>query len=497
MKKAVVYLLILFSTLIFVDCQNSVTDPQPVTDAKEEPLLPSTIKIDDKYRLLLPNQKVSLVIEGDGEGAITITSSNPEIISCETGSSMLTAGKPGKATITINKDKTSTHNRASLDFEIIVSHKIPLIIINTEGNQDITSKDSYLKTDFSVLDPDNPSNNIEKTGLKDEIRGRGNFSWILCAKKSYRLKFKKKTSLFGLKAAKSWILLANHQDPTLIMNAIAFELASRFEMKFNHHFFYVDVVLNGKYVGNYLLTEHNQVGAGRIDIDETNGFFIELDKHYDEEPKFISDYYKLPVLIKSPEYAQTEEAGYSEEYSFVREKINTIETLLYNNDELTPDKNYQDHIDLKSMMDFLLINEMVKNEEIRHPKSVFMYMDRDKIVHMGPLWDFDWAFDAINENNRLRHFSDAKKLIRKHVFFHRFYSDPEFIDSYKKRWNEMKSEMIDMENFMDQMKQKLELSHKANAAAWNLTFDLHEEIEKMKHWWRERIIYLDAEINGL
>lgn len=46
-------------------------------------------------------------------------------------------------------------------------------------------------------------------------------------------------------------------------------------------------------------------------------------------------------------------------------------------------------------------------------------------------------------------------------------------------------------------KQKLELSHKANAAAWNLTFDLHEEIEKMKQWWRERIIYLDAEINGL
>lgn len=47
------------------------------------------------------------------------------------------------------------------------------------------------------------------------------------------------------------------------------------------------------------------------------------------------------------------------------------------------------------------------------------------------------------------------------------------------------------------MKQKLELSSRANTAVWNLTFDFEEEIEKMKQWWRERIIYLDAEINKL
>jgi hypothetical protein len=61
----------------------------------------------------------------------------------------------------------------------------------------------------------------------------------------------------------------------------------------------------------------------------------------------------------------------------------------------------------------------------------------------------------------------------------------------------MKSEIIDIENFIDRMKQKLELSSRANTAVWNLTFDFEEEIEKMKQWWRDRIIYLDAEINGL
>ncbi len=495
MIKTLALFLIVFSTLTFVDCNNSVTDPTPKTDPKEESLLPSSIKIDDKYRLLLPDQSITLVIKGDGDGEITITSNNPEIISFDRDSRMLTAGKSGKAIITIFKEKTSTHSCASLDIEIMVSNKIPLIIINTEDNQDINSKDAYFKADFSVLDLDNPDNNIEKTGFKDEIRGRGNYSWRNCPKKSYRIKLNKKTSLFGLKAAKNWILLANYLDPTLIMNATVFELANRFEMKFSHHFFHVDIILNGEYLGNYLLTEHNQVGAGRIDIDKTNGFFIELDTYYDEEPKFTTNHYELPVLIKSPEYAQSEGAGYSEEYFFIRDKINTIEELLYNNGETAPDAKYKDHFDLQSIVDFFLINEVFKNNEAGHPKSVFMYMDKDNIVYMGPLWDFDWSFDAVEEGSQLRYFSDAQGLIWKHAFFLRFYSDPEFIESYKKRWNEMKSEIIDMENFMNQMKQKLELSHRANAAAWNLTIDFNEEIEKMKQWWRERIIYLDGEIN--
>lgn len=127
------------------------------------------------------------MIHGEGDGEVTITSNNPEVILYDTGSGLLTAGKVGKAIITITKDETSTHSRASLDFQIIVSHKIPLIIINAEGNQEIASKDNYIKADFSVLDPDNPGNDIEKTGYKDEIRGRGNFSWKHCPKKSYRI----------------------------------------------------------------------------------------------------------------------------------------------------------------------------------------------------------------------------------------------------------------------------------------------------------------------
>lgn len=118
-------------------------------------------------------------------------------------------------------------------------------------------------------------------------------------KSHIEFKFDKKIPLFGLEAAKSWILLANYLDPTLIMNATAFELANRFKMKYSHHFFHVDVVLNGEYLGNYLITEHNQVGAGRVDIDKTNGFLVELDRYYDEEPIILKANFSLSFLMIS------------------------------------------------------------------------------------------------------------------------------------------------------------------------------------------------------
>ena len=37
------------------------------------------------------------------------------------------------------------------------------------------------------------------------------------------------------------------------------------------------------------------------------------------------------------------------------------------------------------------MQEVVGNYEPFHPKSCFMYKDREGTLHMGPLWDFDWG----------------------------------------------------------------------------------------------------------
>lgn len=48
-----------------------------------------------------------------------------------------------------------------------------------------------------------------------------------------------------------------------------------------------------------------------------------------------------------------------------------------------------DKLDITSVVDFLLIQELMMNGEMAHPKSCYMYIDNGRL-YAGPIWDFDW-----------------------------------------------------------------------------------------------------------
>ena len=142
---------------------------------------------------------------------------------------------------------------------------VPTIYINTKPEvEEISSKTEYLPATFSMEcygdyeDVDDVSVNI---------RGRGNSTWSF-SKKPYRLKFDKKISLCGLTKAKSFVLIANYVDGTLMKNAIAFKIGQLLEMPFTNHSIPVSVVLNGRYKGAYMLSEKIGINSGSVNIDE-------------------------------------------------------------------------------------------------------------------------------------------------------------------------------------------------------------------------------------
>jgi spore coat protein CotH len=373
---------------------------------------------------------------------------------------------------------------------------LPIIKISTKNKQAITSKETYVPMDIQIIDPVNSGNNLELTSSDDEdedeevqgIRGRGNTTWGH-PKKPYRLKFGKKQSLFGLKKAKSWVLLANHQDPTLLMNTIAFELGQRFGLSFTNHYIHVELVLNGVYEGSYVLTEQVQVGEGRVNIAAKKGFLVELDAYYDEEPKFKTDLYTLPVMIKSPEDLD-DPAG----YDFVKMAINGLEAAM--KEDTFPESGYRDLIDMGTFADFLLINEIVGNLELGHPKSTYMYKDKDDAkISMGPLWDFDWAFGYSGSGRA--YFKSPETRSGRHAFFQRFFDDPSFCAEYKKHWNDNYSKIAAITSFIEEMAIKLDRSQQANYRVWQWRDGLNyqREIAKMKAWLTQRIAYLHREIN--
>jgi hypothetical protein len=403
----------------------------------------------------------------------------------------------GTATVVVKAKNDVTKSAA---FDITISDKLvvaalPTFYIKTQNSAEILSKETYVNMELRIVS-DNAAHCIEKTGFKDGIRGRGNATWDL-PKKPYRIKFDKKTSLFGLESAKSWVLLADYRSPTLLQNAIAFELGRRLEFPFANHFQHVNLVLNGKYQGTYILTEQVQVGKGRVDISETEGFLVELDFHYDEEPKFKTNSYRLPVMIKSPELSDP----YSSGYDFVKTAINGLESAML--ESTFPNSGYGDLIDVDNVVDYLIVNDILMNFELQVPASVYMYRDAVGKIKMGPLWDFDCGYGYEDNNTTFyNEYTGRVGLFSRRygqtgqAFIRRFFDDPAFVAKYHARWNAKYADIQDVSAFIDAMHSKLNTSLALNGRRWAGALNHETEMGRMKTWWGRRIPYLNVEISN-
>ena len=155
------------------------------------------------------------------------------------------------------------------DGRIKVRTGLPVVYVDTEDEKEVVSKEDYLKAVFKI-------NGMGRFGDLEEVpcsvRGRGNTTWTW-PKKPYLIKFDKKQSIFGLPKHKRWILLANFMDRTLMRNLIAYKVGSMTSLDWTPHCQSVELVMNGKHVGNYLLIEQIRADSNRVPCED--GFLLE------------------------------------------------------------------------------------------------------------------------------------------------------------------------------------------------------------------------------
>jgi len=388
---------------------------------------------------------------------------------------------------------------------------IPVIKIETQGGAEVTSKEDWTNmTSFVLIDPNDESNNISKGAYSSSqyhrIRGRGNSTWSY-PKKPYRIRFRENVSLFGHAARENWVLLAEYLDPTFLTTAVPFELGGTiFQLPFTCTYQPVNVYYNGRYDGLYTLTEHRQAdpnglpgASGRVGIDQVNGgWFIEMDNYWDEDPKFKTENYELPVMIKAPEYAPDPTDSENPFYDFIKNDLNVLCDSMMSN--YFPENGYRDMINMNTFIDFLMVNEIVYNHELRFPKSTFAYKpDKNGKISMGPLWDFDWAFAYYGAGHR--YFVSYNSRLIRHPFFLRFFDDPVFVIKYRERWNEKYSDLVGFSEYIDKQGEKVRLAALEDAERWLIPEGYQADynpnhkqmVETMKKWWNNRVLWLDTE----
>ena len=289
---------------------------------------------------------------------------------------------------------------------ISYSGKLPVLHIETDKKQEITSKDYYLKGTY-YLDP--MGNDVEAIGSKEvpdslEIKGRGNYTWSAFDKKPYRLKLTEKAALMGMNKSKHFALLAHADDNKGFMrNTIGFYFSEQIEMAWTPKAKPVELVLNGDYKGLYFLTEHIRVDKDRVNIKEqedyetdpekiTGGWLVEID-NYNEAPYNIEikegGEHTMWFTYKSPEKLS------SAQEKFLRDEMERIDRLVYGDKK--SDELWQ-YLDMEALAKFYIVQEITDNYESFHG-SCYLYRDmgEGKKWMFGPVWDFGSAFNYDKE----------------------------------------------------------------------------------------------------
>lgn len=122
----------------------------------------------------------------------------------------------------------------------------------------------------ATLDVFNCEEKIKSAELT--IKGRGNSSWKNAPKKSYTIKFKEKQNFLGLGENKSFALIANYFDKTLLRNMTSYELAKNVfgKMPWNPGTKCVQLFINNVYQGVYLAVETIKINGSRVDIPDVS-----------------------------------------------------------------------------------------------------------------------------------------------------------------------------------------------------------------------------------
>ena len=320
---------------------------------------------------------------------------------------------------------------------------LPVVIINTPNNQDITSKDEYVEnTLMSVLQMDIMDEFCELTNMK----GRGNSTWE-APKKPYAIKFDKKKSLMDLPEDKSWVLLANYYDATLLRNDLAFFMGNEIStLDWTPHYQQADLILNGQYKGIYQLGEKVKISKKRVNVGD-DGFLLEVDAKADaNEVTFNVTHIGQPINIKEPDVVVD-----GEDYNYIVDYLTNADAVLFSENWLDAEDGYKKYIDMSSFVDWYLVNEIAKNNDAIFYTSCYMNLKRGGKLKMGPLWDFDVAFGGYPWEPRASEISNLTTgfYIKGVSWINRMFNDPEFLSLVKERFNDFYSRKQDMLDHID------------------------------------------------
>ena len=380
----------------------------------------------------------------------------------------------------------------------------------------------FIYTDYNygdelVKDDDYVNCSVYAYGLSDEtiidkdskIKIRGN-STAYANKKPYNIKFSDKVDLYGFGEAKKWSFLAEAFEPTMLRNYLFLNFAREMGLEYTSNCDYVELWLDGKYNGTYLLTESVETGKNRVNIDPDNGdFLIEYESsRVEEDVTYIVTDHGWRFAMSDPEEPDEDTLQY------LTDTINNLDSIVCSNNY----ENITEILDIDSFAKLYVLNEFAKTADFGFSSVNFYY--KDGKFFAGPAWDFDQSSgnrSTIDTNYYVTVNVDGTTSVNSYENIYGHYNKiydkllcyPEFekvaIECFTKYSNYMIDMYIDngiIDTLLDKygalIKQNYEPIEK-NGAGWVCEYrvtdiiDYDDNVTYLKNWLQKRYEYLRKE----
>lgn len=404
-----------------------------------------------------------------------------------------------------------------------ISSNLPVIIINTDGGVAIPDNPRVLANMKIIYRGPGERNFLTdqfNTALLNydgriniEVRGSSSQS---TPKKQYGFSTKmadgitkNNVSLLGLPAENDWILNGLVFDQSLMRNYLCFNLSRKIG-EYASRTVYCEVVLNGSYIGLYMLLEKIKPDPSRVDILEidrdditfpnvSGGYITKADKASEGDPvawtmssslgtgdvTFIHSW-PDPAVVNS---AQT---------SYIKSEFEKLGSTASFGD-ISPITGYPSVIDIPSFINFMIINELSANADA-YQFSTYYHKDRNGKLRAGPIWDLDLTFGydlffwGFNRSNTYTwQFSNGDNEGPK--YWKDLYNNSKFRCYLSKRWNELTLPGNPLNyntivSIIDETAQLISEAAVRENAKWETSPNHDNDIASIKSWLQARITWM-------
>jgi hypothetical protein len=251
------------------------------------------------------------------------------------------------------------------------------------------------------------------------------------------------------------------------------------------------------------------------DGDVTGGYLMEMT--VTQKLRRGEAFFRGPITRTPFAYADPKRRDLSDKRAaWIRNHVGAFERALYSPDFRDPERGYRAYLDVDAAVDYVLLNELFKNQDAFLASTFFHKSSGGKLV-LGPVWDFDvsmgnsnfgrsgilagWTFDPVGARR---------------PWASRLYADPFFVERLATRWRGLRARGLvpQLLREIDANAALLRAPQRRNFARWpilgryvwpnpvdprtrKVRRTYAAEVAYLKSWLPRRAAWIDANVDGL